>query len=508
MRRIIPFCLMVLVVCMPVLLMTPPTVAAQGHQGRIVFQSDRSGNRDIFVMNADGSGQTNLTNHPADDVNAAWSPDGSKIAFASNRDQDLTKYHIYVMNADGSAVTRLSEVAIDALPPIFEPNPTWSPDGQWVAVDFLNAGLIVWATDGSLRKWMLTSKNVDINTAILIRDPAWSPDGTRIAYRGVTIFANGTAQVFFMTVDGNKETQFTSSNGINAYPAWSQDATRLAWTFIDTADRENIIVANADGSNPVMVTADNVSGHPSWAPDGNRIAFASSRNGLSNDIYVLSSDGAVVNLTNNLANDSRPDWSRPLAPAPSANARCFAETGFCIDGRIREYWEQNGGLPVFGLPIGPQQVLTIEGKPVQAQWFERNRLELHPENQRPYDVLLGRLGADRLDQQQYNWQGVAPEAAQDGCRFFAETGRNVCGDILAAWRSNGIDLDGKRAVSEAESLALFGLPLTGVMTQRFTDGREYQVQYFERARFELHPENQPPYNVLLGLLGTEVRAQR
>ncbi|HMO59496.1 MAG TPA: hypothetical protein PKC19_19245 [Roseiflexaceae bacterium] len=87
-------------------------------------------------------------------------------------------------------------------------------------------------------------------------------------------------------------------------------------------------------------------------------------------------------------------------PAAAQTAeRCFPETGFCISGRIREFWEQNGGLPVFGFPIGPQQVQTIEGKSLEVQQFERNRLELHPENARPFDVLLGRLGADRLAQQ-------------------------------------------------------------------------------------------------------------
>jgi hypothetical protein len=185
--------------------------------------------------------------------------------------------------------------------------------------------------------------------------------------------------------------------------------------------------------------------------------------------------------------------------------RCFSETGFCISGRIREFWEQNGGLPVFGYPIGAQQAATVEGKTLQVQLFERNRLELHPENARPYDVLLGRLGADRLAQLGKDWQTYPKSGAQGGCRFFAETGQNVCGDILKAWRANGLEIDGKRGKSEAESLALFGLPLSPVVTERQADGVERQIQWFERARFELHPENAPPYNVLLGLLGKEVR---
>lgn len=192
----------------------------------------------------------------------------------------------------------------------------------------------------------------------------------------------------------------------------------------------------------------------------------------------------------------------PAQPAQAAQ-RCFTETGYCIDGRIREFWEQNGGLPVFGFPIGAQEQVTIEGNSITLQRFERNRIELHPNNQRPYDVQLGRLGADRLQQQGRNWFTFAKSGDTGGCRVFSETGHAVCGKILQAWRSNGLQLDGNRAVSEAESLALFGLPISGVQTETLSDGKQYQVQWFERARFELHPENVAPYDVLLGLLGNE-----
>ncbi len=197
--------------------------------------------------------------------------------------------------------------------------------------------------------------------------------------------------------------------------------------------------------------------------------------------------------------------SPPATTAQSAN-RCFEETGFCISGRIREYWEQNGGLPVFGLPITPQRAEVIEGQSLQVQWFERNRLELHPENAPPFDVLLGRLGADTLAAQGRDWfdfpQELEPRA---GCRYFAETRQNVCGAILAAWQAQGLNLDGQPGFSEFENLALWGLPLSPVQTE-VLEGREYQVQWFERARFELHPENNPPFDVLLGLLGTDLLA--
>jgi hypothetical protein len=194
----------------------------------------------------------------------------------------------------------------------------------------------------------------------------------------------------------------------------------------------------------------------------------------------------------------------PSAALAQGDQLCFAETNQCISGRIREFWEQNGGLPVFGLPIGPQELQTIEGQQLQVQWFERNRLELHPENPAPYDVLLGRLGADRLLQQGRDAGTFTPDVAREACRFFAATQQNVCGPIWTAWSTNGLE-SGEAGISEAESLALWGLPLSPLITETLSDGNAYQVQYFERARFELHPQNSPPYDVLFGLLGNELR---
>jgi hypothetical protein len=187
----------------------------------------------------------------------------------------------------------------------------------------------------------------------------------------------------------------------------------------------------------------------------------------------------------------------------AAAQRCFVETQQCIDGRIAEFWEQNGGLAVFGLPIAAPETITVDGTTIVSQRFERTRLELHPTQKAPYDVLLGRMGALRLAQQGRDWYAFPKTPAGADCQTFSQTGHAVCGDFLAAWRANGLRIDAKAAVSDIESLALFGLPLSGVITETLSDGKSYQVQWFERARFELHPDNPTPYRVLLGLLGTE-----
>ncbi len=212
-----------------------------------------------------------------------------------------------------------------------------------------------------------------------------------------------------------------------------------------------------------------------------------------------------LRLTKEFSDRFRAEVGRTAQPTNGTCQR-FAETGFAVCGRILQYWRENGGLPVFGYPIGPQQSVTIEGRAVQAQEFERNRLELHPQNARPYDVLLGRLGAEILERQSRDWQRFPRvEAASAGCLYFPETNHSLCEPFLSYFQRNGLEFDGRAGYSLAESVALFGLPLSEPQPEQI-QGRIYTVQWFERARFEHHPDNAgTPYAVLLGLLGVERR---
>ena len=196
----------------------------------------------------------------------------------------------------------------------------------------------------------------------------------------------------------------------------------------------------------------------------------------------------------------------------AAQPMCFPETDQCIDGRFRQYWQQNGGLPVFGFPItaARNELNRDTGQRYLTQWFERNRFELHTENRPPYDVLLGRLGDDRLRQLGRNWRtedGTGNPFPGTACQEFVLDGdrRSVCGPFLQYWRSHGLSFDGRSAVSYDESLALFGLPLTAPRQETNPDGDRVLTQWFERARFEWHPGNRDPFKVLLGRLGAELR---
>ncbi len=216
-----------------------------------------------------------------------------------------------------------------------------------------------------------------------------------------------------------------------------------------------------------------------------------------------------LRLTKELSDRYHTAPAAPPASPDNGPCRSFPETGHRVCGRLLEYWDQNGGLPVFGYPITDQAAEQVEGQAVQAQQFERNRLELHPENARPYDVLLGRLGAASLERQGRNWQ-TFPKADPATAHYFAQTGHAVAPQFWEYWASHGLEFDGRAGKSFNESLALFGLPLSDAAVETNpTNGQPYLTQHFERARFEYHPENTgTPYVVLLGLLGNELSGRK
>ena len=196
----------------------------------------------------------------------------------------------------------------------------------------------------------------------------------------------------------------------------------------------------------------------------------------------------------------------PTAVQAQPDRRCFPDVPgitHCIAGRFRQYWEQHGGLAVFGYPItaATNEVNRDTGQTYLTQWFERTRFELHPENQPPYDVLLGRLGDDRLRQHGRAWHTL-PQAPASAAHYFAQSGHTIAHPAFwTYWSTRGLEFDGRAGTSAQESLALFGLPLSEPQIETNPSGDTVLTQWFERARFEDHG----PQGVLLGLLGSEGR---
>ena len=186
---------------------------------------------------------------------------------------------------------------------------------------------------------------------------------------------------------------------------------------------------------------------------------------------------------------------RVRADSGTAGAACFQETGFCVQGRFLNYWQANGGLARNGFPLTNERREVLEdGQVYVVQYFERVRLEYHPENAAPYDVLLGQFGRRWLRTAPLPDAATAPATARAGVAYFPETGHNVGQRFLDYWQANG-------------GLAQFGYPLTEEFTEQLEDGNTYTVQYFERARFERHPENPAPFDVLLGQFGRRIQVE-
>ncbi len=181
----------------------------------------------------------------------------------------------------------------------------------------------------------------------------------------------------------------------------------------------------------------------------------------------------------------------PVAAVAGPDRIYFAETGHSLQGKFLQYWQSRGGLAIFGYPLTPE----FYEQGYLVQYFERNRFELHPEKAgTPYEVLLGLLGSQRLASEGRTFS--RPEEAVSvkipGKLSFRETGFSLSGAFLDYWQTYG-------------GLAQFGFPITPEFEDNL-NGRV--VQYFERARFELHPENRVTrYEVLLSLLGSELAAR-
>lgn len=253
----------------------------------------QSADFEIVTVNADGTGETNLTNNPALDAGPQWSPDGSRIAFQSRRSDEGD---VWIMNADGSSPFNVTnnEAA-------FELHPSWSPDGTKIAYMSRTPfdQIFVINADGTNNTFIAGTADADAGF------PSWSPDGTKIAF---ATSRDGNAEIYVMNADGSNPVNLTQHAGFDLSPVWSPDGTKIAW-FTTRDGNGEIFVMNADGSNPVNVTRhaalDRMGG---WSPDGRYLVFSSDRDG-NDEIYVTTVDGFFVRrVTVNPAEDLSPVW--------------------------------------------------------------------------------------------------------------------------------------------------------------------------------------------------------
>ena len=286
-------------------------VPASEPSGRIVFlqESPEAGpvgssagsnvEYQVFAMNVDGTDLLQLTHRsaafPAGIEAPAWSPDGSSVAFDGVADDG--HIHIFAVNADGTGLTQITSgdgEEIDA---------SWSPDGTRLAVETQRSpseptGIaIVDVATGDIR--MITENPFDGDDA----KPTWSPDGTRIAFARSRGEQKRPSAVFVMDADGSSLQRITP-RGLNAYrPAWSPDGTQIIFNTNDTSERiqdAEIYIVASDGSGLRRLTHEKYASafRPTWSPDGEWILFTRftfpGQLTKSFDLYVMRPDGTDV----------------------------------------------------------------------------------------------------------------------------------------------------------------------------------------------------------------------
>ena len=280
----------------------PPLFAEAPTTPKILFTSNRDGNYEVYMMNPDGSEQVNLTQHPATDLQAVWSPTGEQILFVSDR-QGARVRDLYLMDADGTNVRRVFKKKIQA----GRGHPAWSPDGKQFAYtctdwNFIKTGL-----------FLGTFGEEDAERIGNWHSPAWSPDGSEIAGH-ISLDAQPYRLIFF-NVHTRSEEQPLPKKALQwqLEPSWSAAGDRLAFSgnkhplpaILDRAlhnawkDKQTIFIVNRDGTGLRQLVEEDgpEAQYPELSPNGEEVLYTQQVNGQFHIFKVDVNTGIQTQLT-------------------------------------------------------------------------------------------------------------------------------------------------------------------------------------------------------------------
>ena len=257
-----PFVVSIILLCAGI----SPIFAKAPTTAKIVFTSARDDNREIYIMNPDGSGQVRLTHNRADDAIPVWSPTGEQILFASDRDRFPLSRDLYLMDPDGTNVRRVFGKSKD------RSSGAWSPDGKQIAYERREqkgAYIYIGTIDGK------KEERVAIGSA-----PAWSPDGTKIAF--LSGYGSGLVKINILNVRTKKQRVIfprdANSSWISGDLVWSSTANKLAFSWNPVKglfEAEAIYTINSDGTDLKQITSDAAPRErsPVWSPQGDALLY-------------------------------------------------------------------------------------------------------------------------------------------------------------------------------------------------------------------------------------------
>lgn len=291
---------------------TPTETPTGGGMGQIAFASDRTGIPQIWLMNADGTGQKEITDMPDGACQPAWSPDGNQLVFISpclSNQESYPGASLFIINADGTELTPLPTV------PGGDFDPAWSPDGTRIAFtsmrDYNRSQIYVINLEDNSVESLSNNKVRDIQ-------PAWSPDGRRIAFISTR---QGPSQIWIMHADGSNQERFSRSGSLkDSHPVWSPDGQFIIFNQGTVLGGVPKLVGARVGEEPYMekkIVPDSTPMREAViSPDGFWLAYESWPEGENHDIFIMITNGpARQRLTDDPALDFDPTW-RPLPVQP------------------------------------------------------------------------------------------------------------------------------------------------------------------------------------------------
>jgi Tol biopolymer transport system component len=324
-----------------------PAAATPQPQGAmlLLFASSRNDNQDLFLEDPTSGEVQRLTQDPAADGVAVWSPDGLMIAFVRFAEDGSSEIHI--TDASGSNDRQVTHLAGAS-----QILPSWSPDGRqlvYASVTGTGSEIFILSIDGSGARQLPTGPLTRPN------DPLWSPDGSTIAFTA----GDPTRALYVVSGEGGEPRQLTQPNAqlsINWPLMWAPDGSRLAFTAPGSTGKSEIFVVARDGAGLVALTAgDGNSRSPAWSPDGSQLSFWSDRDG--GDFYVVSSAGGPARRLTTESGISASDVAIAWSP----------------DGSKLAVWSAPDSPParIFLIDLAPRTVRPLpgdEGDDFPALW--------------------------------------------------------------------------------------------------------------------------------------------